>query len=190
MKKYLGSLTLVLILSLSAFAQDSTKTRGLKKENVFVGGNFGLSIGRYTLINIAPQVGYRFSNKVAAGVGMNFLYASEKNDDIYGNDYSKVVQGIIGLNLFGRLYPINNIMLQVQPEVNYRFGHVKYYDYRQPDKTSLDAEIVPSLLAGGGLVMPNEHGAFIISVMYDLLQEPNSPYGNRPVLNVGYNFNL
>ena len=51
-----------------------------------------------------------------------------------------------------------------------------------------DAKIVPSLLLGGGLVLPaGGSGAFIASVFYDVLQDPNSPYGARPIYNFGYN---
>lgn len=190
MKKYL--LVLLVSIALSAGAQQENKTEeegGLKKENMFVGGNFGLAIGRYTLINISPQVGYRFTRALAAGVGVNLLYVSQKDRDIYGNDYRKLVQGITGLNFFGRVYPIQNIMLQVQPEANYIFGKQIFY---QPNKETykLDAMIVPSLLLGGGLVLPNERGAMIISLMYDVLQHDDSPYGAKPVVNFGYNVNL
>jgi hypothetical protein len=88
------------------------------------------------------------------------------------------------------VYPVKFLMVQVQPEMNYRFGSIRYYDNGNHEKTSLDAEIVPSLLAGGGFVMPSERGAFIISVMYDVLKKENSPYGDKPVVNVGYNINL
>jgi hypothetical protein len=189
MKKHLLALLCLSFLHTIAFTQDIPAEKGLKKDCVFVGGNFGLSIGSYTLINLSPQVGYRFNKTLAAGVGVNLLYMSQKEEDLYGNDYRKVVQGITGLNVFGRVYPIQNIMIQVQPEVNYIFGKQIFY---QPVKETykLDAEIVPSLLAGGGFVMPSEAGALIISLMYDVLQKANSPYGSKPIVNVGYNINL
>jgi len=43
---------------------------------------------------------------------------------------------------------------------------------------------------GGGLATPAGRGAMLFTVMYDVLQDPNSPYGNRPVVNIGYNFNF
>lgn len=179
----------------AALAQDeAVAEKGFKKEKVFVGGNFGLAFGNYTLINLSPQVGYRFNRTLAAGLGLNLLYVSSKETawSSANNAYYQYrqVQGITGFNLFGRVYPIQNFMIQLQPELNYRFGYIKYLDGRDPQRTSLNAEIVPSLLAGGGLVMPNERGAFMISVMYDLMQNVNSPYGKKPVVNVGYNINL
>lgn len=195
MMKHFFVFTLGLLLMKGSFAQDEPVTeRGFKKENVFVGGNFGLAFGNYTLINVSPQVGYRFNKTLAAGMGLNLLYVSSKETawSSANNAYYqyKQVQGITGLNLFGRIYPVQNFMIQLQPELNYRFGYIKYLDGRDPQKTSLDAEIVPSLLAGGGLVMPGPAGAFMITVMYDLMQNENSPYGSKPVVNVGYNINL
>ena len=174
----------------AAFAQEEeeapTEKKGFQKEKLFFGGNFGLSFGDYTLINISPQVGYRFNQTIAAGVGINAQYIGFKNY-LNGQEYSKTSQGVMGLNIFGRVYPLEQFMLQVQPEANYIFGKVKYYT-GSPSEIKIDAKIVPSLLLGGGLVLPTGgRGAFIASVFYDVLQDPNSPYGARPIYNFGYN---
>jgi hypothetical protein len=120
---------------------------------------------------------------------VNFQYASLKEEDAAGRTFSKTSQGVAGLNVFGRVYPIRQFMLQVHPEANYVFGkEVLYYsDPRQENKFS---QVVPSLLAGGGLVLPSGRGAMIISVFYDVLQRPNSPYFNRPVFNFNFNVGL
>jgi hypothetical protein len=188
MKKLVLLVAVVFCCNL-CFAQDEESTSGFQKDKLFAGGNFGLAFGRYTLINVSPQIGYRFNRFLSSGVGFNLVYASQKERDIYGNDFSKTSQWITGLNLFARFYPSQKFLIQLQPEANYIFGNIKYY---QPTETKykLDAEIVPSLLAGGGLVVPSEKGAFITTVMFDVLQKPNSPYGNRPIINVGYNVNL
>lgn len=184
MKKNLFT-ALALLVSLCVFSQDESD----KPSKFFAGGNFGLSLGRYTLINLNPQVGYRFNRFLGAGLGMNLVYASQKEKDPYtGRDYSKTVEGITGLNTFVRFYPIQRFLVQVQPEANYIFGHVNYYN--PPAKYKIDAEIVPSILIGGGLVSPTAKGAALFTVMYDILQNPDSPYGNRPIVSVGYNFNF
>lgn len=184
MKKPLLSF-LVLFVSLLTFSQDE----GAKQSKLFAGGNFGLAFGRYTLISASPQVGYRFNRFLGAGLGLNLVYASQKEKDAYGNNYRKVVQGITGLNTFVRFYPTQRFLIQVQPEGNYIFGKQIFY---QPVKETykLDAMIVPAILVGGGLVTPTQNGAVLFTVMYDVLQNRNSPYGNRPVVNVGYNVNF
>ena len=177
--------TLLVFCSLATFAQ--AEEEGAKRDRFFAGGNFGLSLGRYTLISLNPQVGYRFNRFLSAGLGMNLVYASQK-EKYNGADYSKTTQGITGLNTFVRFYPVQRFLVQLQPEANYIFGNVKYYN--PPGKYKLDAEIIPSFLVGGGLVTPTQRGAMLFTVMYDVLQNPNSPYGNRPIVNVGYNVNF
>jgi long-subunit fatty acid transport protein len=188
MKKLIW-LTAIIFCCSVCFAQDEENINGFQKSKVFGGGNFGLSFGRYTFVNLSPQVGYRFNKYVAAGLGINLIYASQKDRDIYGNDYSKTSQWITGLNLFGRFYPTQNILLQVQPEANYVFGNIKFY---QPTEQTykMNAEIIPSFLIGGGYAIPSQNGAFVTTVMYDILQRDGSPYGNRPIVNFGYNFNF
>jgi hypothetical protein len=182
-----------LCFGVTGFSQDEQqeKEKGFHKENLFVGGNFGLTFGNYTLINVSPQIGYRFNKLFAAGFGINLQYVGWKTEYSDG-DYEKVSQIVTGLNVFGRVYPIRNFMIQVQPEANYIFGKQKYYDASSQTlyKSNRDAVIAPSLLAGGGLVLPAGRGAFITSVFYDVLQNDNSPYGNRPIVNFTYNVGL
>jgi hypothetical protein len=181
----------VFIANAQEAQEEATEEKGFKKENVFVGGNFGLTFGDYTLINVSPQIGYRFNRLLAAGVGINAQYVGYKDRDIFSGDvYRKVSQGVTGLNVFGRFYPIPQLFLQVQPEANYLFGKETYY---QPTKEQykLDAVIAPSLLMGGGAVLGgNGRSGFVISILYDVMQHEDSPYGNKPVYNVGFNVGL
>ena len=187
MKKFV-LLVVMFLSSHFAFAQDE-EDEGFQKDRFFAGGNFGLAFGGYTLVNISPQVGYRFNRYLAAGLGLNFVYTSQKEEDVYGNDLSKISQWVTGLSTFARFYPTEKFLIQVQPEFNYIFGNIKYY---QPTETEykLDAEIIPSLLVGGGMVVPSGAGSFYTTLMYDLLQRKNSPYGNRPIVSVGVNVNF
>jgi hypothetical protein len=139
-------------------AQEEEVKKGFQKDRLFVGGNFGLSFGNYTLINLSPQI---------------------------------VSQGVTGLNVFGRLYPTNQLFLQVQPEANYIFGRETYYDTNPHEVYKIDPTIAPSLLLGGGAVFGSGgRGGMIISIMYDVLQHQKSPYGNKPVYNVGFTVGL
>jgi hypothetical protein len=75
-------LILMLVLATAGvWAQEGDEDEGKKgfqKEKLFVGGNFGLAFGNYTFINISPQLGYRFTNLFAAGMGVNGQYVSFK----------------------------------------------------------------------------------------------------------------
>jgi hypothetical protein len=178
------NLFVLLITGFCASAQNEDAPPG---NRWFTGGNFGLSFGNYTFINVSPQVGYRFTDRVAAGGGVNFQYVSDRTR-INGETIYKSSRGVGGLNIFGRVYPIQQFMLQVQPEANYVWGKDK--DYINNQEYTFDARVVPSLLLGGGLVLPSGRSALIISVFYDVLQKESSPYGSRPIVNFGYNIGL
>jgi hypothetical protein len=193
MKKRVVLILMLVLATAGVWAQEGEENddkKGFQKEKLFVGGNFGLAFGNYTFINISPQLGYRFTKLFAAGMGVNGQYVSFK-ERYYdtGDPYRKVSQTVIGLNVFGRVYPIRNIMLQAQPEANYIFGKQIFYG---PPKQEfkLDASIVPSLLMGGGLVLPSGRSEMLITVFYDVLQAQGSPYGRRPIFNFGYNIGL
>ncbi|MGB8190278.1 MAG: hypothetical protein WCF67_00095 [Chitinophagaceae bacterium] len=185
----LRKLTLCLLLAalaLGARAQDEEEEepkKGFDKEKLFFGGNFGLGFGsNQTSINISPQVGYQFNRYFAAGAGINFVYASYKYDWLgYKENY-----GVAGLNIFGRVYPIRVILVQLQPEMNYVWGKVKYDG---GGEAKIDSKLVPSLLAGGGAAIPlGQRGVMLVMLQYDLLQRPLNPYGKDPFLTVGFNF--
>src|ERR1044072_1328485 len=107
-------LLFILCLSLAgrSFSQYEEKppaaeeTKGFDKSKLFFGGSFGLSFGDQTLINVSPQIGYRFTPMFAAGAGINFIYSSIKSYYSNGDIYSRQNLGYAGLNVFGRVYPI------------------------------------------------------------------------------------
>ena len=189
MKKTLVLGLCLLLATHSLWAQDEedpdAPKKGFQKEKLFAGGYLGLSFGDYTYINISPQLGYRFSKYFAAGLGINAQYVNSKNWDFYGNQYRQE-QTVLGLNVFGRVYPFRSFMLLAQPEVNYMFGKMIYEGPPKQEFKS-DAVIVPSLLLGGGLVLPAGRGETIITISYDVLQDPNSPYGHQAIYSFGYN---
>jgi len=174
--------------ALQAQYDEPAEKQGFDKSRLFGGGSFALNFGNITIINISPQVGYRFSRYLAAGVGVNGQYSSFKTINGYdGSTLSREEYGVAGMNIFGRFYPIEQIILQVQPEANYVWGKVKYYDPAQEFK--LDGKIVPSLLLGAGGAIPmGGAGAFIIMAQYDVLQSDRTPYGSKVFFSFGYNF--
>lgn len=186
-RKYLLLAALLLTLfQMNALAQEEASHNGFDRDKLFFGGTFGLGFGsNNTLVNVSPQVGYRFNQYLAAGAGVNFIYSSYRYR-YYSPEY-KESYGVAGLNVFGRVYPIEYLFLQVQPEANYSWGKYKFYD-GTPDQ-KLEGKVVPSLLGGAGAAIPTGgRGAFLIMVQYDLLQDKRSPYGNRAFYNFGYNF--
>jgi long-subunit fatty acid transport protein len=191
-KKLIILLLIVMAVSKFSIAQDekaehTEANKGFDKSKLFFGGNFGLSFSTYySLVNVSPQVGYRFNQYLAAGAGVNFIYSSQKYVDFSGRDLYRYNYGVTGLNIFGRVYPIQQVFVQLQPEMNYTWGKVKYYQDNTSQK--LSPKLVPSLLAGaGGAIPAGGNGYFIIMIQYDLLQQDRSPYGNHAFFSFGYN---
>jgi hypothetical protein len=167
-----------------AAAQDQGTSKGFDKSRLFIGGSLGLSFGDYTIINVSPQVGYHFSEHFAAGAGVNYIYYNYKYYAADGSLYERDTYSYVGMNIFGRVYPIRQFFIQAQPELNYVWGSQKNYAYNV--QSDLPSQFVPSLLLGGGAAIPAGNGAFTISVMYDVLQNSLSPYYHQAVFGFGF----
>jgi hypothetical protein len=188
-KRILALTIFTAMTCLAVHAQDSeipTKERQkFDPEKLFFGGNFGLTFGDFTFINVSPQVGYRFTPIFSAGGGVNFIYQSSK---IYyqGGNEEKSQYGYVGLNIFGRVNPLKFIILNVQPEMNYVWGSTKIYpngpEYKQEGK------FIPSLLLGGGIAIPSGRGSLNAMLQYDVIQNELSPYGRNMFFSFGFSF--
>jgi hypothetical protein len=183
MKKILMVSTFLVLSASTLFAQDASEKSGFDKSRLFYGGNLGLSFSSYsTAINITPQVGYFFNQYFAAGVGLSYAYY--KYSYYYAGNYSQQYSSsYAGMNIFGRFYPIRQIFIQAQPELNYVWGN-NYYSNTPDGKVS---QFVPSLLLGGGAAIPAGRGAIVISLMYDVIQNNLAPYYHQAVYTFGYN---
>lgn len=150
---------------------DLPTTSGFDKSKLSLGGSLGLQFGDYTLINISPQVGYDISKNLTLGAGLGYTYYKEKG---YYNDYSV---SYLNFDIFGRFYPIENIVLSVQPEMSRMWRTVG---------GNTESKFVPSVLVGGGL----RYDGMLAMIQYDVVQNINTPYGNTIFYTVGYTFNF
>jgi len=179
MKKILSLIIILAAFAQCATAQDSDG-KGFDKSKLFVGGNLGLAFGTYTIVNVSPLVGYHFTDVLAGGVGLNYSYYG------YDDGFYTSKQSYVGMSLFGRVYPIPQLFIQVQPELNYMWAS-QVPDGGQNLPQLKTNQFVPSLLMGGGAAIPTgANGAITISVMYDVLQNVWSPYYHQAVYGFGY----
>jgi len=139
-----------------------------------LGGNFGLSFGNNTTsVVIAPQVGYIFDPHFSSGVGVNYSYYRYSPDSFNSSSLN-----YMGFNVYGRIKPINTIVLQIQPEI-YRVWGSSY--------GSSVGQLVSTLLVGGGVILPiGEKAGISMMLYYNLVQNQYSPYGNRLFYSLGY----
>lgn len=176
------------VSSAQYFPQDTTVPKRFDSHKLFIGGNMGLSFGNITYINLSPLIGYRFSPLLAGGVQINGQYESIRYKNQNGDLYQKDKYGLAGIGVFGRVYPIPQIFIHVQPEMNFIFGKSKFYD-GSPDQRF--QEHIPAFLAGLGYSQnTGGNSAFNLMILYDVLQREDSPYGNKPILRVGVDIGL
>ncbi len=116
-------------------------------DNVQFGGGLGLSFSsNYTTIAIAPSAIYNFNRYVAAGPGLSYLYA--KNRDLKSN--------VFGAGLITLINPIQNLQFSAEYEhlfITQKLGFEKSnFDY-------------PALYIGGAYRVGN----FSAGLRYDVL---------------------
>ncbi len=167
----------ILLLFISLVWLTSAINAQFNSSKLTFGGGLGLQFGDYTLINISPQVGYNITNFLNVGAGISYIHYSEK----YDHDFYKQKNNYLGLNIYSRIYPIPYIVLMVQPEINRMWRTI---ENRTTHHKVKDDELIPVCLVGGGVRL----GPITAMIQYDVVQNNNSPYGNRLFYSVGYTF--
>ena len=160
-------------------AQDTSRS-SFDMSKVTIGGGFGAQFGDYTMINIAPQVGYNITNYFNAGVGISYSYYREK----YYMGSNRVIDKshYTGFNVYGRLYIFDYLVLHAQPEINYMTHKREYINSGQPEEKTEKA--VPSFVVGAGF----RAGSMVAMLKYDVVQDRYSPYGTKIFYSVGITF--
>jgi hypothetical protein len=173
----------LMILIKNSFGQDDDyfkKENKLKfdKSRIYFGGNLGsLEFGSTTSIDLAPVAGYRFTDKLSAGLGVSFKYYSDNtnyfNTCIYG--------GRIVVNYAAYKY----ILTQAE-------GDVLSFESRYWDTNGQFSKqprfIYPAVYIGGGYMQKmGEHSFAFFMILWNLLDAANSPYQN-PDLRIGFTF--
>lgn len=165
----------LLVVSTTVYSQYSQYKSGFDISRLSVGGNFSLQFGDYTVIGISPQIGYDFSKYFTAGAGFGYTYYKDKEYDYKWN------RSYLSFDVFGRFYPIENIVISLQPEISRMWETFEDRGIKEKE-----TKFVPSVLIGGGL----RYMGMIAMIQYDVVQDDYSPYGNRLFYSVGYAFNF
>ncbi|GLB54117.1 hypothetical protein NBRC110019_31580 [Neptunitalea chrysea] len=157
-KKLFFTIIISFFISLTAYSQTDDDFW----EHVSYGGNFGLAFGEgYFSAIVSPSAIYQFKNeRIAAGTGMNFAYAKDK--DFYKST-------IWGPSLIGLYDPIYELQLSGEFEVlnviqNYEDSYYEDENYWYP-----------AFFVGAGYRTEN----VTFGIRYDVLYKENkSIYAN------------
>lgn len=180
MKVQLKFIFILLLLSTVAIAQDSLKIKKPRPpsefwDDVYFGGNVGLQFGTVTFVEVSPLVGYKFTDRLSAGVGITYQYYH------YKDRYYEFQTNVYGGRIFGR-YLFTDFL----------FGHVEYeylsleaFDFFPRRRVD-----VTSVLGGGGFMQRlGDNSAIVAMILYNFTESVYTPYQN-PIIRIGINFGL
>lgn len=180
---------LAFVASTTCMGQTSTDNnnpyKGLPlKDRLFFGGDFGLSFGSVTFVRVAPIVGYNVSPKFAVGLGPSYQYWRIRYGSTPGSPVAET--SIWGGNTFLRFFPFEVAFIQTDFELlNLKSS---FRDAGNFFDEQVSRVTVPVWLVGAGYVQRSGRGGFMLGVFYDLIQDPNSPYGRDIILRAGMFF--
>lgn len=159
-------------------------------QRIFIGGDFGMTFGTNTYINISPYVGYRITNRLSAGLGPIYIYERYKYYDIKTSTYGgKAIMSFIVLKDIGQNLNIGlgNIMLHTENEI-LNIEKI-YFDYNIQRYVNTQERVwIDNWLIGAGLNQSfGSRGGINLYILWDLTQNQYSPYSN-PVVKIGFYF--
>ncbi|MBU3745096.1 MAG: hypothetical protein FGM61_11235 [Sediminibacterium sp.] len=188
MKKYL-LIAILLLLKTAVIAQmrNDYSEAGFSQSNKYFGTGLNLGVtGRSFNIGLNPELGYSVSRWLDAGFAVNFNYYSQNASEFSNIRFQNINYGA---GVFARIWPVNFVFFQVQPEYNWISSSQKNVNTQQANRFNYSAE---SLLVGigYGTRMVGSRLSYV-SLMIDVLQNPNSPYRDAyndplPVFRAGF----
>ncbi len=155
------------------YTYQDIKKKPAINENIFFGGGFGIQFGTFTTIKITPEVGYRISEKLDAGLGLYYLYS--KNSSFQISDH------IYGGKVFSRFYATPNFFLTGEYEIFNLADYSLYTGQYTGERIFIDG--LP--LGIGWKQQIGERFAVMTTLMYNVLQKEKTPYSN-PIFRVSF----
>jgi len=150
----------------SAPASAQPKPKVPFRDRLTFGGGLGASFGIITFIQIAPQVGYRTTERWVNGIGVNYMYFNTQGRS----------QSIYGASVWSRFFVADGLFLTTEYEMLNREAFTPELGFQRRN--------VPIWLVGGGYFTGGKALRVGIQLLYDLIGDPLSPYGN-PVIRGG-----
>ncbi len=180
---------ILFFLSFTALAQDQSESDSLfrrreaegPKENwmerITLGGNFGLSFGNYTYVNLSPLVGYRITDRFTAGGGITYIYSRVKYPGL--QSFSNSIYG-------GRVMAQYAIIPRLAPTFEYEALNV--VDYMDASGREARRWIGNPMIGATVLFPIGRKSNFGLTALYNLNYTTNqiySPYGSPWVIRMG-----
>lgn len=189
MKQVLSFIILFGALNLNAQITTIQTTKIMEPERPWmIGGGLVLGGGSGSFqIGINPEMVKSYNDYIDLGVISNIFYSSFRTTEISStNEKFRKMQ--FGLGGFARLWLVNEFFLQVQPEYNWTWAKQVNVVSNSSNKVNVSAT---SVLAGIGYGKRTENGFSYFSIMLDLINSQQSPYGMgqlrpQPIFRAGF----
>jgi hypothetical protein len=136
------------------------------QDKLIFGGNLGGYFGHPTYFQLNPMVGYRTTSWLINGIGVNYTYYST----------SAYRENIYGASLWTRASIFKSLFAHTEFEVLKRSARDGFGNYSEA--------VVPVWLVGAGYTSGGGALRLNAMILYDLIQDPNSPY-NQPMIRIG-----
>ena len=190
----------LLLSAAGLFAQQEQEQKAdpdkgkFKKQNIFLGANANIGFaGNSFAFSVNPEIGYSVANWLDAGMAFNIGFFSQNATDYSSARYRNFN---IGGGPFLRLWPVNFLHVQVQPEINWVRSTQTIMANMVMTQSNVYKYNPTSLLVGIGYGTRSiENRYSYITLMIDVLQGVGSPYRDRnndplPVFRAGMGFYL
>jgi hypothetical protein len=175
------------------------KPHGFEPNRIVFGGGFGLGIGAVTNISVSPIIGYRFTDKFTAGIGLGYQYIRAKEGAVVYDPstaeqiYKPVTATCYFPSVWARYTIWRNIFAHAEYQHNFLTIKDYYNDFSNNSaivkRTSTVNE--PTLWLGAGIKQPiSERVSFVIIGLYDVIPDKynlyNGPIDIRFGINAGF----
>ena len=187
-RKFKGTVILIftLFIGMNGYSQQFIPDENAKKENtkkgfdpknLFFGGQLGFQWGTTTMIALAPEVGYKITPRLAAGIGVSYFYLASSVPPSFSTN-------IYGGKVFAYSVLYENAF--VYGEYELLSLETKYFNYSLYPAS--DRFNIQSFLVGPGYRIPLGKNSFMkIMILWNLTENAYSPYSN-PVYRLNFEF--
>jgi hypothetical protein len=172
------------------YQKKTKKKKGYDPDKLIIGGGLSAGFGDgYVAAGLSPILGYRFTDRFSAGIGLGYLYSQlpEFTDPSTNKTYYDK-ENILYPSIWGRYFVYRNIYVTSSVEYDIISDKAPSYSsgYLANETTTFTNTC---LFLGAGARLPMGGRVFMYGeILYDVLQGENSPYapGFPTTLRIGF----
>lgn len=160
----------VLFFSANIYSQDFNKFT----DKLYWGGNFGLSFGTYTYIQLAPIVSYAVTDDFYVGAGIDYTYFKDSRNPYYGT-----YEGSIWAPKVFARYFLGDFFAHVEFQQIY---YKNVYNSLNPSEYISESHYY----AGGGYRSWVGDNSFMFVMLLFDIERSDFNFGDNPIIQIGF----